>query len=83
MQRNKIQQAAKGNIGVNDTPVKSNYKVKAHDIVTVVFAHPPHENLLVAEEIDLDIVYEDEVLVVVNKPEEWLCIQDMEITVGL
>jgi len=50
--RNKIQQAAKaGNILVNDVAVKSNYKVKPHDVVRVVLAHPPHENLLVAEDI--------------------------------
>jgi 23S rRNA pseudouridine1911/1915/1917 synthase len=67
--RNKIQLAAKaGNVWVNDIPVKSNYKVKPKDIVRVVLAHPPHENLLVAEDIPLDIVYEDEVLMVVNKP---------------
>ena len=67
--RNKIQQAAKaGNILVNDTPVKSNYKVKPQDVVRVVLAHPPHENLLVAEDIPLDIVYEDDEVIVVNKP---------------
>ncbi len=67
--RNKIQLAAKaGNVWVNDIPVKSNYKVKPRDIVRVVLAHPPHENLLVAEDIPLDIVYEDDVLMVVNKP---------------
>lgn len=66
--RNKIQQAAKaGNILVNDNAVKSNYKVKPHDVVRVVLAHPPHENLLVAEDIPLDIVYEDEEVIVVNK----------------
>lgn len=67
--RNKIQQAAKaGNILVNDQAVKSNYKVKPKDVVRVVLAHPPHENLLVAEDIPLDIVYEDDALIVVNKP---------------
>src|SRR5690606_4632151 len=67
--RNKIQQAAKnGNIFVNDVPVKSNYKVKAFDTVKVLFAHPPYENLLVGENIPLDIVYEDDVLLVINKP---------------
>jgi 23S rRNA pseudouridine1911/1915/1917 synthase len=67
--RNKIQQAAKaGNILVNDTPVKSNYKVKPSDVVRVVLAHPPHENLLVAEDIPLDILYEDSEVMVVNKP---------------
>lgn len=67
--RNKIQQAAKaGNILVNDTIVKQNYKVKPKDVVRVVLSHPPHENLLVAEEIPLDIVYEDNEVIVVNKP---------------
>ncbi len=67
--RNKIQQAVKaGNVLVNDAVVKANYKVKAHDIVRVVLAHPPHENLLVAENIPIDIIHEDEEVIVVNKP---------------
>jgi len=67
--RNKIQQAVKsGNVLVNDTIVKSNHKVKPFDEVRVVLAHPPHENLLVAEDIPLDIIYEDDDLLVVNKP---------------
>ena len=67
--RNKIQQAAKdGHVWVNDEIVKSNYKVKAGDEVKVLFEHPPHELLLIPENIPLDIVYEDEVLLVVNKP---------------
>jgi len=67
--RNKIQQAAKeGHVWVNDEIVKSNYKVKAGDEVKVLFEHPPHEFLLIPEDIPLDIVYEDDVLLVVNKP---------------
>ncbi len=67
--RNKIQAAAKnGNIFVNDVAVKSNYKVKPFDKIRVLFAHPPFENLLVGEDIPLDVVYEDEELLVVNKP---------------
>ncbi|WP_445735457.1 RluA family pseudouridine synthase [Mariniflexile sp.] len=67
--RNKIQTAAKnGSIFVNGVPVKSNYKVKPHDKIRVLFTHPPHENLLVGEDISLDIVYEDDTLLVVNKP---------------
>lgn len=67
--RNKIQAAAKdGSIFVNDVPVKSNYKVKPNDIISVKFEHPPHENLLVAEDIAIDVVYEDDALLVVNKP---------------
>ena len=67
--RNKIQQAAKaGSIFVGDNVVKSNYKVKGGDAVKVLFSHPPYENLLVPEPIPLDVVFEDEVLVVLNKP---------------
>ena len=67
--RNKIQQAAKdGNIHVNDRPVKQNYKVKGGDVVQVLFEHPPYEFLLTPEDIPLDIVFEDEAVVVVNKP---------------
>ena len=67
--RNKIQQAAKdGHVWVNEAIVKSNYKVKAGDEVKVLFEHPPHEHLLVPEDIPLDIIYEDDILLVVNKP---------------
>ena len=66
--RNKIQQAATdGNILVNDTAVKSNYKVKAHDVIRIVLEHPPHEYLLTAENLPIDVVYEDDQLLVVNK----------------
>ncbi len=67
--RNKIQQAAKnGHIWVNGAIVKQNYKVKAGDEVKVLFEHPPYEFLLTPENIPLDIVYEDDSLLVVNKP---------------
>jgi 23S rRNA pseudouridine1911/1915/1917 synthase len=67
--RNKIQQAAEnGSILVNDVAVKSNYKVKAGDIVRLVLAHPTYEQLLTPENIPLDIVYEDDQLLVINKP---------------
>ncbi|GIM53001.1 pseudouridine synthase [Capnocytophaga cynodegmi] len=67
--RNKVQQAAKqGNIFVNGVAVKSNHRVKANDEVKVMFAHPPHEYLLTPENIPIDIVYEDDQLLVVNKP---------------
>ncbi|SFN93171.1 ribosomal large subunit pseudouridine synthase D [Bizionia echini] len=66
--RNKIQAAAKtGNIYVNDEPVKSNYKVKPFDKIRVLFEHPPYEYLLTPENIPLNIVYEDDDLLVVNK----------------
>lgn len=67
--RNKIQSAAKdGSIYVNGTPVKSNYKVKPLDNIRVLLEHPPYEYLLTPEDIPLDIVYEDDALLVVNKP---------------
>ena len=67
--RNKIQKAAKsGYIFSNNIPVKQNYKVKPGDNVKVMFHHPPHENLLVGEKMDIDVVYEDNDLIVVNKP---------------
>jgi 23S rRNA pseudouridine1911/1915/1917 synthase len=67
--RTKIQQAAKnGSIKVNNVSVKSSYKVKAGDEVKVFFNRPPHENLLVAEKMNIEIIHEDEVLLVVNKP---------------
>ena len=67
--RNKIQAGAKnGSIFVNNIPVKSNYKVKPLDAIRVLFTHPPHENLLVGEDIAIDVVYEDDELLVVNKP---------------
>lgn len=67
--RNKIQQGIKeGAVRVNGQEVKQNHKVKAGDTVKVVFEHPPHENLLTPEKMDLDIVYEDDSLCIVNKP---------------
>ena len=66
--RNKIQQAAKaGNIFVNEVVVKQNYKVKADDVITVRFEHPPYEQLLTPEDIAIHIVYEDDDVLVVNK----------------
>ena len=67
--RNKIQEAAKdGSIYVNNVPVKSNYKVRPLDEIRVLLSHPPHEYLLVGEDLPIDIVYEDDELLVVNKP---------------
>ena len=67
--RNKIQQAAKnGSIFVNGQPVKQNYRVKAFDEIKVLFEHPPYEYLLTPENIPLNIVFEDDQLLVVNKP---------------
>ena len=67
--RNKIQNAATaGDIYVNDLPVKSNYKVKPFDVVRIMLSHPPFENRVDPENIPLDIVYEDEALLLINKP---------------
>ena len=67
--RSKIQNAIEtGAVLVNDAAVKSNYKVKAGDVVRVVLAHPTYEQLLKPENIALDIVYEDDQVLVVNKP---------------
>ena len=67
--RTKIQAAAKdGSIRVNGQVVKSNYKVRPHDEIKVLFEYPPTENLLLPENIDLNIVFEDDDIVVVNKP---------------
>ncbi len=67
--RNKIQKAAEdGNIWVNDIPVKSSYKVKPFDVIRVMLLHPPFENLILPEDIPLDIEYEDDALLIINKP---------------
>lgn len=67
--RNRIQQAADaGCIIVNGKPVKSNYRVKPLDIVQVVMDRPRYEFEIVAQDIPLDIVYEDRYVLVVNKP---------------
>ena len=66
--RNKIQQATiDGYIHVNDKSVKSNYKVKPHDVVTVMFKNPPREIELIPQDIPLDIIYEDKDIVILNK----------------
>ena len=66
--RNKIQQAIKdGNVKVNAKIVKSNYKVKAEDIVTVVYDFPNEKHELIPQNIALDITYEDDYLLIVNK----------------
>ena len=67
--RNKIQKAAKkGYILINDFSVKPSQKVKPYDSVRVMFSHPPYENLLEPENISLDVVFEDQDLIIVNKP---------------
>lgn len=66
--RNRIQKGSEtGNILVNEKPVKSNYRVKPGDVISIVFPHPPHGNLLVPQEVPLEILYEDEDLIIINK----------------
>ncbi len=67
--RSRIQSAANaGNILSNGTPVKPNYRVKPGDIVTIVLPHPPRKIELIPEDIPLDIIFEDEDVIVLNKP---------------
>ncbi|MFN5911894.1 MAG: RluA family pseudouridine synthase [Bacteroidota bacterium] len=67
--RNKIQVAARnGNILVNTRPVKQNYKVKPGDEISMVLPYPVREIELIPQDIPLDIVYEDDSVIVVNKP---------------
>lgn len=66
--RNRIQTAAdNGCIFVNDAPVKSNYKVRPGDVIRLMLDRPKHDTSIVAEDIPLNIVYEDDDLMVVNK----------------
>lgn len=67
--RNRIQQAAEAQcILVNGKPVKSNYRVKPFDEISIVMDRPRYDNEIIPEDIPLDIVYEDDQLLVVNKP---------------
>lgn len=66
--RNRIQKAADaGFVHVNDQPVKSNYKVRPLDVITLMLDAPQHDHTIEAEDIPLGIVYEDADLMVVNK----------------
>jgi 23S rRNA pseudouridine1911/1915/1917 synthase len=66
--RNRVQAAIEaGSVLVNQKNVKSSYKVKPGDVVTVVLAHPPREVELYADNIPLDIIYEDDDLFIINK----------------
>lgn len=68
LSRNRIQNAAAaGNVLVNDKEVKSNYKVKPGDVISIVLAYPPREKDLVPEDITIEVIYEDEHLIVINK----------------
>ena len=66
--RNKIQIAAKaGNILVNEKSVKSNYRIKPLDVISIVMPHPPRDLEIIAQDIPLDIFYEDDDIIVINK----------------
>lgn len=67
--RNRIQKAAEaGFVHVNDHPVKSNYKVRPNDVISLMLDRPHYDTTIEAEDIPLNIVYEDEALMVINKP---------------
>ncbi len=67
--RNKVQTGIKdGFIKVNNRLVKSNYKVHPEDEIAVIFPEPPRDDLVIPEDIPLNIVFEDNHLLVVNKP---------------
>lgn len=67
--RSRIQAAADaGNILANDKPVKPNYKVRPNDEIVIVMDYPRRELKIIAEDIPLNIVYEDDQLIVINKP---------------
>ncbi|MFD0792846.1 RluA family pseudouridine synthase [Mucilaginibacter litoreus] len=67
--RNRIQNAIDaGNVLVNDKVIKASYKVKPQDIISVVLPHPPRDTEVYPENIPLDIVYEDDDVLIVNKP---------------
>jgi 23S rRNA pseudouridine1911/1915/1917 synthase len=67
--RNRIQKAADaGCIMANGKPVRSSYKVKPSDVITLVMDRPRYEHEIIPEDIPLNIVYEDDALMVINKP---------------
>ena len=67
--RNRIQKAADaGFVFVNDKPVKSNYKVRPGDVITLMLDRPHYDTTIEPEDIPLDVVYEDDQLMVINKP---------------
>lgn len=67
--RNRIQNAADaGNILVNGKAVKSSYKIKPSEVISIVLAYPPRDTEVYPENIPLDIVYEDKDIVLINKP---------------
>lgn len=66
--RNKISQTCRaGNVVVNGTAVKQNYRVKPGDEISVLLTRPPRENVIIPQDIPIDIVYEDDEVLVVDK----------------
>ena len=66
--RNRIQDAADANcILVNEKPVKSNYRVKPFDVISIVLSYPPSDFEIIPEDIPLRIVYEDDDIIIINK----------------
>ncbi len=66
--RTRIQNAANaGNILVNNNPVKPNYRVKPDDLIQIVLPNPPREIELIPQDIPVNIIYEDDDVIVVNK----------------
>lgn len=66
--RNRVQSSiAAENVFVNDKTVKSNYKVRPNDVITILLSEPPREIKLIPEDIPLNIVYEDEDIIIINK----------------
>lgn len=67
--RNRVQKAADaGMVMANGKPIKSSYKVKPFDVITIMMDRPRYNNEITPEDIPLDIVYEDDCLMVINKP---------------
>lgn len=66
--RNKISQTCRaGNVVVNGNVVKQNYRVKPGDEISILLAHPPRQNLIIPQDIPINIVYEDDDVLVVDK----------------
>lgn len=66
--RTRIQQAAEANcILVNNVAVKANYKIKPNDTISLVLGYPKHEFEIIPEDLPLDVIFEDEDLMVINK----------------
>lgn len=67
--RTKIKEATQsGNVHVNNQPVKANYKVKPEDVVSIVLPYPQREIELIPQDIPLNILYEDDTLIIIDKP---------------